>query len=536
MNNAASKTICWKKAVCCLLIAVAAAIAYFPVFHNGFAWDDDYLVLKNPGITDISNIPGFFTGTWAKDVEFKLGQEHNRPYFRPMALTSMAIDWAIAGPDRLVFHISNLLVHVLAAWFLFLWLFKVFDRRANPDQPESRGPLMAAFIGALLWAVHPVSTEAVNIVSYRTTLISGLTTFGAMWLLTPPHAGPDGRTPRTGWAAIAIATLMFAAGMLAKETTLVLPGLLFVMDLSARRLDLKRFAAVYIPLGLVGIGWLVLRQQFIGAGYYTWFEGLTAGQAVLMFGRIFYLYVRLVFMPWPLCPFYDWGILGVPRSITEPDIAAGFLLFTLVLGATVLLWRRRPMLSGGLAFFLLALLPVSHIVPFFDAAGERFMYVPLAGVMLAAGAAMIEKPVAPRWQRIAKVAAVVVLGAFMTLTAVRSTQWKSGESILRVTTRDFPSSVSAHLGLARVLMEKKRPAEAIEPLKQVIELAPDIAIGHALLAVARARSGDIAGARLTLRMSPLPDARQPSAVELTRSELLKANEVELAKRIGLMGP
>ncbi len=520
-----------RKIVSCALIAAAAAVAYAPVYFNGFAWDDDYLVLKNPGITSVSNIPGFFTGTWAKDVDYKLGQEHNRPYFRPIALTSMALDWAVAGPDRLVFHVSNLLVHVIAAILLFLWLLKVFDRSGQ----QGRAQLLAAFFGALLWAVHPVSTEAVNIVSYRTTLISGLTIFGSLWLLTPALRD-DGSTARTGWAAIVISCVMFAVGMLAKETTLVMPGLLFLMDISARRLTMRRFATVYIPLGLVGLGWLLLRQQFIGPGYYTWFEGLTAAQSVLMFGRIFYLYVRLVFLPWPLCPFYDWGILGVPKSILEPDIAAGFLVFAAIVAGMVISWKRRPLLASGLAFFLLALLPVSHIVPFFDAAGERFMYVPLAGVMLALGAAAFERPLPVRWVRPLRVLAFIVLAAFMSLTAVRSTQWKSGESILRVTTRDFPSSVSAHLGLARVMLEKKRPADAIPPLEKAIELAPRIAIGHALLAVARARTGDIAGARLTLRNSPLPESRQPSAVELARTEFLRADEAALAKRIGLMGP
>ncbi|HOD07696.1 MAG TPA: hypothetical protein PKG98_06350 [Myxococcota bacterium] len=518
-------------AICLALIAAAATAAYLPVFSNTFAWDDEYLVLKNPAITRLSSIPGFFSGSWAEGVDYKLGQEQNRPYFRPMALTSMTVDWAIAGPDRVVFHTTNLLIHIAAAFFLFLWLRSVFSRTPSGEGTD-RSALIAAFIGALLWAVHPVSTEAVNLVSYRTSLISGMTVFASLWLLTP--AGSDARSPR--WTSILGGTFMFAVGMLSKETTLVMPGLLFLMDLAARRLNLRRIMTVYLPLGLVGLIWLAARTQFTGQGVYTWFEGLTLAQSVLMFGRIFYLYVRLVLLPWPLCPFYDWGIMGVPRSFFEPDIAAGFFLFAIILLSAIFLFRRRPITASGLAFFLLGLLPVSHIIPFFDAAGERFLYVPLAGAIIAAAGAFIESPRRERLARPAIIAAGVIVLAFGALTFVRSTQWESSETMLRVTTRDFPSSVSAQLGLARLLLEKHRPAEALAPLSEVTELAPNLAIGHALTAVAQARTGDIHAARSTLRRSPFPEARQPSAVELTRMELLKAGELELAERIGLMSP
>jgi hypothetical protein len=535
-------------------VAAAATIAYLPVFSNSFAWDDEYLVLKNPAIQKLSSIPGFFAESWAGGVDYELGKAQNKPYFRPMALTSMTLDWAVAGPDRVVFHTTNLIIHIVAAWFLFLWLLKVFQsarydgrsawNEAGVDAGNSpvtgvrriSAPLLAAFLGALVWAVHPVSTEAVNLVSYRTSLISGLTIFAGLFLLTPGPQPADADHPKTGVAAICIATLLYAAGLLSKETTLVMPGLLFVIDMAFRRFTMKRFAAVYLPLGVVALAWVAARSQFTGAGVYTYFEGLTVGQSILMFGRIFYLYIRLAFVPWPLCPFYDWGIMGVPKSILEPDIAAGFILAAGIVTATILTWRRSRMLSAGLAFFLMALLPVSHIIPFFDAAGDRFMYVPLAGIVLAFGGAFMDRPVDRKWKRPGFAALAVVIAGFMVLTFVRSDQWKSSESMLRVTTRDFPTSISAHLGLGRLLLEKGHPVDAQAPLKQVMDLAPNLAIGHALMAVAQARSGDIHGARMTLRRSPMAGSGEMSAVQLARNEFLKAKQQDLALRIGLMSP
>jgi len=537
----------------CLIIAAAAVAAYFPVFSNSFAWDDEYLVLKNPAIHDLSSIPGFFTDSWAGGVDYELGQAQNKPYFRPMALTSMTLDWAVAGPDPVVFHATNLMIHIVAAWCLFLWLLKVFSdtpRNASGTFRRIPTPVLAAFVGAIGWAVHPVSTEAVNLVSYRTSLISGLTIFAGLMLLTPRSRADE--PGRSGIAAVIGATLLYAVGLLSKETTLVMPGLLFVMDIAAGRLRFRqkgekgrrllsgptamRIARVYVPLAIVAIVWLGLRSRFTGEGVYTYFDGLTFGQSILMFGRIFYLYVRLAVAPWPLCPFYDWGILGVPKSILEPDIAAGFILFALIFGGAVRFVRRNVLASAGLFFFLVALLPVSHIIPFFDAAGDRFMYVPLAGLALAAGGAAISSNSARRFQVPLKIVSFLVIAVFMLLSAARSAQWKDSETMLRVTTRDFPTSISAHLGLGRLLLEKSRPTEAVVPLKHVTDIAPNLAIGHALLAVAHARNGDIAAARLTLRNSPMPPSGEVSAIQLARSELIKSGNERLAMRLGLMSP
>lgn len=194
------------------------------------------------------------------------------------------------------------------------------------------------------------------------------------------------------------------------------------------------------------------------------------------------------------------------------------------------------MLSAGLAFFLLALLPVSHIIPFFDAAGDRFMYVPLAGVVMAIGGAFVERPADRKWKRPGFALLAIIIAIFMTLTFVRSDQWKSSESMLRVTTSDFPTSISAHLGLGRLLLEKGKPVDPQAPLKQVMTLAPNLAIGHALMAVSQARAGDIHAARMTLRQSPMPAGGEISAVQLARSEFLKAGHEDLARRVGLMGP
>lgn len=548
-----------------LFVAIAAVAAYLPVFSNDFAWDDEYLVLKNLDIQSLRNVPGIFARSWAGGVEYELGQAQNRPYFRPMAEASMALDWALGGgPNATVFHATNLAIHVAAALLLLVWLRRLFPDRSGGGEPGARG-LAAAWrsllpsFGALLWAVHPVHTEAVNLVTYRTTLLSGLATFAVLALLgrtvgapapeatAPSVDGPpgvrrrllaplryraDGGAPDSTVRIVA-ACVAFAAGLLAKEVTLVTPGLLLLADLFGRGLDRRRIVRVYVPLAVIGVAYLGLRASMTGAGVFDFFDGMTLFERVAMVPRVFFLYVRLAVLPYPLCPFYDWGILGVPGSWFEADIVAGLLLMAVTVAGIAATFRRARTASFGLAFFLVALLPVSHIVPFFDAAGERFLYVPLAGLLVAAIGAALALAGTSALLRLFRVLGIVVLVAFAGLTHARSTQWRDSETILRVTVQDFPMSVSAHLGLAQLLTDTERSDQAVPLFREVTRLVPSLAVGHGMLAVALARTGDYDAARKTIRDSPPPPAREPSAAQIARAELLKAEEHVLLRALGL---
>jgi hypothetical protein len=364
---------------------------------------------------------------------------------------------------------------------------------------------LLALIGALLWAVHPVHSEAVDVVTYRTTLLSGLAMFASLRLLTPAARLDRFGTTETTAAAIAAGAACFAAGLLAKETTLILPALLIIFDTILGRMSWRRVATVYVPLVAVAAAWWVVRSGITGANIYTWFDGLTAWQTTLMVPRIFFLYVRLALLPWPLCPFYDWNVLGAPESVLEPDIFVGALLMLTMAAAIPLLARRVPLAAFGLAWAFTALLPVSHLMPFFDAAGDRFLYVPLAGWIIAILGIAAALPATPVLRGIGLFLPMVAIVSFGIVTTIRTGDWHDSETVLKASIRDFPESVSAHLGLGRLYLESHRSVEAIPELRAAALGAPSLAIAVALLAVAEGRSGDIAEARRTLRMLPCPN-------------------------------
>ncbi|NOZ01479.1 MAG: tetratricopeptide repeat protein [Deltaproteobacteria bacterium] len=528
--------------VAALALLAAVGLSYHQTLSNDFAWDDNYIVLENPAIRDLSSVPDLFTQPWAQGVTYDQGDVQNRAYYRPLALASMAVDWALAGASSATFHATNMVLHLLTSLFLFAWLRLIFERRpsAGPgpdtDRPSAGNGSWLWPLGiALVYAVHPVHTEAVNLVSYRTTLMSGMFVFASLWAFTADmhrvleSTGPVGPGPIRVIAGL----VFFACGLLSKETGLVAVGLLLVQDVLLGGLNRKRLLKVYLPLAAISVVYLVVRSQVTGGGVYSFFEGLDPLQGALMVPRIFFLYVRLCVFPDPLCPFYDWNVLGVPGSVLEPDILSGAVLLFAMVAAAVLLRKRQPLTSFGLVFFLVALLPVSHVVPFFDAAGERFLYVPLAGFLIAVAGAARALPVGPGLKKVGLTLALIVFTVFIGLTMKRTAEWKDSETILRASTRDFPASLSANLGLGRLLITQGRPDEAAINLKAAVRIAPDLVVAHGLLAVAQARSGDVRDARLTLMKAPLPGSGLPTAAQIARRELMKKHEFRLMVKLGL---
>ncbi|MBP7125650.1 tetratricopeptide repeat protein [Myxococcota bacterium] len=504
-----------------LLLVLAVGAAWGIALRDDFAWDDTYLVRDNADIRSIDSVPGFFLRPWASGTDYDLGARQNATYFRPLALATMAVDHALFGGTAWGFHLGNVLVHLAAAlvllslgqrWGVLLGL--------SPWIP---------WIVSLVWAVHPVHAEAVHLVSYRTTLLSTLAVLGMLRLSVPldRRESPAPRIRRT-FALVACWSL----GLLSKETAAVGLPLLVLQDLFLGRLDLRRIAEVHLPLMAVLGLWWWYRDQVTTPGIYSWFEGLTPVQSALMVPRVLFLYVRLVLIPWPLCPFYDWSVLGVPRSPWEPDILAGLLLLVLLPVAATWTFRRAREVSLGLSFFLVALAPVSHVVPFFDAAGERFLHLPLAGILWAlVSAGFRVRGPSPR-RLLAAILAVSVLGG-VSLSFRRGLDWRDSETVLRASVRDFPDSVSAWLGLGRLYLSGDRAAEAVPAFRQARTLAPSLPVVHGLLAVSEALSGDLQGARRTLIVAPPPPQGLPSAAEIARQEVVRSGRTDLLAPMGL---
>ncbi len=224
-------------------VALLAVLAYGAALAGDFVFDDVHSVSANPAVHDLGNLgrywtdPGCFSGAAAR-------------MYRPALLTSLALNTAIS-PAAWSLKAGNVLLHAFVSALLLVWLWRLSRR------------LGAAAAASALFAVHPLASEAVNLISARSELLLALGVLVALTSHLTWQRGGAGRWPLVG---LAFGTLL-ACG--SKETGVVLPGLVVAQTLWLRhRLPdakaLRRAALALVPVLVVVVGYLLARRLLLG--------------------------------------------------------------------------------------------------------------------------------------------------------------------------------------------------------------------------------------------------------------------------------
>jgi len=306
---------------------------------------------------------------------------------RPIPTASMMICHELFGDDARGYRIFNIGLH--AADALLLWgLVRRTLRLPSVGPILNRWSEPTSAVIALIWAAHPLTTEAVAYITQRTEL------FAAFFLLAMLYCGiraADALFPEV-WTAAGVASCI--GGMLSKEVMVAAPLLLPLYDrafLFATWRDAWR-ARRWFYLATAGT-WLVLAGQ-MASGPRSESVGFTLGTTVFQYLQWEALaiveYLRLAF--WPTRQSLDHGELLHPELPFALQIRAmifGALILATV-AATALLWWKRPAWAFPAAWFFLILAPTSSFVPIVtEWCAERRMYMPLMGIVAGVVAAVV---------------------------------------------------------------------------------------------------------------------------------------------------
>lgn len=344
-----------------LLLAAVSLAVYLPSLGHDFIpmYDDTQYVLCNPVIQGFSplNIKAAFSSFYCGN-------------YAPLQLLSYMLDYTLWGMRPAGYILANILLHTGNG----LLLYKLLRRSSLACE--------SAFVGALLFLVHPVQVEAVVWVSERKTVLCMMCALAA-W-----HFWLDSRSGDRRLYLLSVAA--FAAAILAKSVAVVLPILMLVHDVAHgvaeenRRAMLRRITPFFL-LALAG-GMLALYSQDSSLhGGRTGYHGGSALTTLYTMLPVLMKYLGMVFYPTSLTVYY--GDVAVRNRVDEEVfLAAGGALVLVVLGGV--LYRRDKRAFCWYAAFFIGLLPVSQIVPIVTLINDRYLYFPMVGVagLCAAGA------------------------------------------------------------------------------------------------------------------------------------------------------
>ncbi len=407
-------------------LAMLALCAYATALGGVFVYDDTHSVRDNVAIRSVAEIPRFF---WDVDAFSDLAAVR---MYRPVVLTTFAIDHAVGGGVVWMFKLGNVLIHAVCAALLF---------SLTRSLGIGRRP---AVIAAALFAAHPMVSEAVNIVSARSDLLVGL---GLLVGLRSCVAAREGS--KWAWCGVGLGTVI-ACG--SKETGVMMPGLLVLLELLDRRPERSWRSAVLriLPAVVVTVAYLVARKAFLGVatGDVPKFTG--GHDALNGAGRD--LLTQFCVMSSVLPRFFSQSVLPVGLTIdpwiplhdewASAPVLCGWAAIATLTYLGLRAPKRRPLAFFGTGLAWAMALPWV-VLPLNLPACEHRFYAPLIGLGLVL-AACVPRELARR--KLAATGAIVLV--FGCLASARSLDFHDSETLWRDALDKHPRSVRALCGLA----------------------------------------------------------------------------------------
>lgn len=496
-----------------LLVAFIAIVIYLNGIPGEFVFDDK-LIVRDPRINGTESFWRIFvTDYWYKYFGT------SADLYRPLTIASYALNHMVAGLNSPAFHIVNILLHAAVSVLVVMLIDVLLRDRA------------LAVVSGLLFATHPIHTEAVTGIVGRAEVLTALFLLVALYLHACRYT-LRGRGPAVWMPA---AGLAYFCALLSKETAIVGPGLLLLVDgidrarhawqertrgsvraaaRAARSVE-QTVAALVMYIG-VAVLFVLVRYLVVG----TLLQRPPARSYYLLFGhplttrlltgfKILAIYLELLFFPATLSADYSYRQIVLSHSLDSAGPVIGMIAAAGLVAAFFWALRARVVaLLFALGFFAVSYALVGNlIVPIGVLVAERLMYLPSVGFCAAiawVGLALSRRYVPAGtggWRRYLPIGVLaVVLALYSGRTFVRNFDWRNHETLYLATTQASPECHAAHFNYGAILMEHYRGqpepmARALQHLLKAYEIRQDHFPSLVNLTVLYMESGQLEKAR-----------------------------------------
>jgi hypothetical protein len=459
-----------------LFIAVCAA--YFNSFAGDYQFDDYNVIVHDASVASLS------------------GWLQAQPSIRPLLKLTYTLN-NISGLGLYGFHVVNLLIHLVSS----LLVYAVLRRLTHDDDLVFRDQRMAAFLAALVFALHPAQAEAVTYLSGRSTSLAAMFALLSMllWLRGREFDDPRDLYLRSPFA--------FLLALLCKEYVAVLPlALLLAARLQAGRMHWLRPA-----LRESAIHWVVL-AALLGAALAVprYRELALASLDVRAIGiNLLTQAHAIVYLVGQLVRFDRLNAdpaLRVVATLDPIGIAViATVVATLAVGLRAL--RRNPVLAFSILWFYLWLAPTNSFIPRLDVANDRQLYLALIGP--AFGIARVLLRLLPRLLQWGLVPLLIAGLAYATWQ--RNAVYVDEIAFWRDVAEKAPHNARAFANLGNALALECRTADAERALAMAFELDPNAT--QPVINLALLRAGTLPGLPprcATVATTPPPEPDPPA--------------------------
>lgn len=389
--------------------------------------------------------------------------------YRPFTVLTFTINEALTPGNAAAFHAVNVLLHAGVTVLVFWLSVRLFNKRV-------------AVIAAVLFALHPLHTEAVTSIVGRAELLAAF--FGLLAVLSAGRIDEaPNRWSARGWLTLSVGS--FSLAVFSKESAVTILPLVFLYRVTRRQEPLldgvwKEVRSLeWVPYVLCFGVFAFFRYLVVGtlggipANRLTPLDNLLAFvpwtvRVSTAFG-VLWDYFGLLNMPLVLSADYSYNQVPLIESWVDPRCLAGLVLLCV---ATVLAVSTRPAVRFAIVLPLATLLMTANLLfPIGTVKAERLLYLPSVGWVLLAALAFDAMLRTPRYRTIGTAALVLLAMVFGARTWIRNADWQDNFTLFDSTARSAPNSAKALYNLGTVLQARGANAAAVEQYERALTIA-----------------------------------------------------------------
>lgn len=366
------------------MLAILILLIYSNTFHAAFQFDDKPNIINNERLQITNLKPSSLWQTF-----FSKGGKD--AYYRPIPSLSLALNWYFSPGDPFGFHLVNIAIHIITAFFLFLAIGAILQTPNIKQHYNREDVYFISVIGSVLWAINPIQTQAV------TYIVQRMASMAAMFFICSIFFYVKGRLAESGKARVwffMACLLSFVCALMSKENAAMLPfSLILIETLFFHEVDdLYQQVKGRLPvLTIAGVLIVLLGIILFTGGTLDYFLRAYASRPFTLFERLLtqprvvLYYISQIFYPLPSRLSITHDVI-VSTSLFSPwTTLPSITIVMLLVGIGISQMKRRPLVSIAILFFFLnhviesTLLPLELIFEHRNYLPSLFLFLPIAG-------------------------------------------------------------------------------------------------------------------------------------------------------------
>lgn len=459
-------------------LAVLSAVVYSSILPYPFVFDDGMYIAGNAGIRSLSNF-------WPP-----VGTR----YF---GYLSFALNYSVGGLDPKGYHAVNILIHAINSILVFKFVsltFKTPLLDAAGLKDRDGAAFGTALIASVLFAIHPVQTQAVTYTTQRFASLSTLFFLLSLVLYASHRIGAERGSK--GYVKYALAFASAVAAQMTKEIAFTLPAIVVLYEIvffsggiRKRIVSVAPFLAIMliIPLTLFSAGALPYEAGTDISGLNRDIlkdaSALSRHDYLATEFRVIVTYLRLLVLPVNQNLDYEYTIY---RSFLAPAVLSSFILLFAVFVASAWLLSRSKQNGRGIAalipfgvlWFFITISVESSVIPLYtDVIFEHRLYLPSVGLFTAFGALVLyahSRFKGVKATSLAIAVAIVLAVPYGAAAYKRNLVWQDDLTLWTDVVRKSPGKTRAHNNLGDIYFRTGRYGEAIAEFEKARGLKPDV--------------------------------------------------------------